>query len=115
MTINSRSRGDQPNGNPLAAVSGAEEGGLMSWNYRLVKYTNGDESWLKIHEVHYNPDGSIWGMDNKEDAIFAGADLDEAKAELALLLKATEKPILNDGEIVFVDMADLDGLLTEAS
>jgi len=32
----------------------------MSWNYRVIKQEDGDESHYGIHEVYYNDDGSLF-------------------------------------------------------
>ncbi len=63
----------------------------MSWNYRVMKETDG---CLGIHEVYYNdvtgkPEG--W----TERAFVIGDDLDELRSALAMMLAALEKDVLD--------------------
>lgn len=62
----------------------------MTWNYRVIM----DGIGLSIHEVYYHKDGSIsmtvdpvtpWGLDKKE-----------LKKSLRRMVKALDKPILDE-------------------
>jgi hypothetical protein len=47
-------------------------GGVMSWNYRIVQYVNGDGYGL--HEVYYDEDGEAWCMTQEPASFVAGLD-----------------------------------------
>ena len=72
----------------------------MSWNYRVVRKVweiNGEkEEQFGIHEVYYrNGEPSMVSVD--PDA--SGGTLEELKQDLALQLKALEKPTLDYEDI----------------
>jgi hypothetical protein len=66
------------------------DGGLMSFNHRLVRHAIDDS--FGIYEVYYDENGKITGR--LETAIIVGNDLEDLKGELANITKALEKPEL---------------------
>jgi len=71
----------------------------MSWNYRVMKRKTKDTNeeiveFLEIHEVYYDSEGSIeWYT--KNGVSVGGSDLGELRADLAHMLEALKKPILD--------------------
>jgi hypothetical protein len=61
----------------------------MSWNYRVVRSSNGD---LTIREVHYH-DGEIMGMSLVGEAV-QGETIEELHEALHRMSEALVKPII---------------------
>lgn len=38
----------------------------MTWNYRVIEFTDGDDTWQAIHEVYYDDAGKPSGYTEKE-------------------------------------------------
>lgn len=67
----------------------------MSWHHRVMKKKGEDGEYYKIEEVYYNYDGSV--MSWTEDLSCPFADTaEELKEELTMMLKAFDKPILDE-------------------
>ena len=64
-----------------------------SWNYRVMKITQGSEVTYGIHEVYYGPDGEIQLYSANPVPVFA-EDKESLARELAHFQKALEKPVL---------------------
>ncbi|MCK5562627.1 hypothetical protein KAI30_00515 [Candidatus Bathyarchaeota archaeon] len=68
----------------------------MSWNYRVVKQTCGvvDGYVLSIYEVYCNSDDEMsWTVGHKAPI---GSSLDELRADLKMMLKALDLPVLEE-------------------
>lgn len=70
----------------------------MSWNYRIVRYREGDPKFTPythgIHEVFYAEDGSVNGW--TEDAIsLLGFDRDDLEWRLRMMSEAFTKTVLD--------------------
>ncbi|WP_434108136.1 hypothetical protein [Paraburkholderia caffeinilytica] len=67
------------------------------WNYRVMQFTGGEESWRAIHEVHYR-DGVPWGYTEKPAIVHWDLDMgDDDSTALAILERMREaisKPVL---------------------
>lgn len=65
----------------------------MSWNYRIIRRTIGDEHQYGLHETYYNEDGSL-GFSQDPDPVIA-----EEQAGLATTLEwmkvALSKPVID--------------------
>lgn len=80
----------------------------MSWNYRIIKHTSGKfgivEDYYEIHEVYYHKSGDIhvWSKDSIDAH---GADIEELKQDLYMMLEAFNKPILTieDNKLIEVN------------
>ena len=58
----------------------------MTWNYRLMKHVDGNDTWFEIHEVHYDCDGSIYTYDIK--GIYMGDTPEEANQTYTMMGEA---------------------------
>lgn len=74
----------------------------MSWNYRVVKSisTNlrGEETFFYTIQEAYYEDGSdkAHSITEGPGAIPMGENLEELAADLRMMLRALDKPVLND-------------------
>ena len=67
----------------------------MTWNYRIVKYLNGDG--FGLHEVYYD-DGKVSGM--TKDPIVVGDTRGEVIDALNMAMRdATYKPVFYEPEV----------------
>lgn len=62
----------------------------MDWDYRIIKDSSGT---LKIHQVFYQDDGTIYGM-SEDDLVIEGSDMDELLFEYQTFQKAFDKPVI---------------------
>lgn len=69
----------------------------MSWNYRIIVTPSKLNSYheYSIHEVYYASDGNINTWSEKSISPF-GNDPIELKADLEYMLRAFEKPFLEE-------------------
>lgn len=67
----------------------------MTWNYRVVRTTQGDEEWFAIYEVYYDDDGRPEAR-TEEPASPAGETLEELQEDLQWYLRALQEPVLED-------------------
>lgn len=72
----------------------------MSWNYRVIEHEEEDsnditlgDSYVQIHEVYYDDEGAPLWMTQEACAPFGDNDI-ELAAELLMMQKALEKPVL---------------------
>ena len=66
----------------------------MRWNYRIVRKAFKEHVAYQVHEVYYNPDGTIKGW--TENPINpAGETPEELKQDFSRQLLAFESPILD--------------------
>lgn len=66
---------------------------MSHWNYRIVKYRNGDGYGL--HEVHYDDDGLPYAM-TKRPTCFVGADPKEIVDGLVMArTDARKRPVFD--------------------
>lgn len=76
----------------------------MIWNYRVINYTNKDDnetySYLEIHEVYYNEDGSL-NYYLLEDPQIGGTNVEDIQETLEKLRKALDKPALTPEDFKF--------------
>jgi hypothetical protein len=71
----------------------------MSWNYRIMRYRNGEG--FGLHEVFYDDDGLPWGMTENPARFVCGTDEGRAGIKGALLLArmdAIKRPVLDEPE-----------------
>lgn len=73
------------------------------WNYRIIRFTRGGSSYLALHEVYYNEDGSVWSY--TENAVDVLVGLEEGKKglieTLEMMLKDAKKaPILLEEDLL---------------
>lgn len=67
----------------------------MSWNHRVVRRVYPDAEVLyEIHEVYYNPDGTV-DMMTVDGIDPIGEDLAGLRWTLEHMLRALEKPVLD--------------------
>jgi hypothetical protein len=65
----------------------------MSWNYRVIE----QDGQFSIHEVFYNPDGSVAGV--TETPVFPrGETFDDLAADLSRYARALSLPVLRAGD-----------------
>ena len=65
----------------------------MSWNYRVIV----QDGQFAIHEVFYNPDGSVAGV--TEAPVFPrGEVLDELATDISRYTEALSRPVLRAGD-----------------
>lgn len=80
----------------------------MSWNYRLVCRSDGEDTFIELHEVYYNKDGKPWCR--TEEPILSSCItlypeqtkeecIEELRKEVLYMLEACKAPILNDSDI----------------
>jgi hypothetical protein len=85
------------------------------WNYRVVRHKAGIralssgkeieyDDYYAIHEVHYNPDGSIYAM-TREPVDVVSDGLKEIKSVLNMMRKACDKDTL-DYDMEYADYQD---------
>lgn len=78
---------------------------INNWDYRIVKNAEGI---LKIHQIFYKDDGTIYGMAEEEISI-EGNELEELEVEFEAISKAFLKPIIDltkrKREIVPLDLS----------
>lgn len=72
----------------------------MTWNYRICKRTYLSEDALEVHEVYYNPDGSIWAVTEEPVTAF-GETLKELRSSLRRMQEATKKEVVDLDTLVF--------------
>lgn len=68
---------------------------MEHWNYRLVKTIDAEGEFLAMHEVHYNADGKPIACTQNPCAIDFAKTPEDIKWTLKMMMKATEKPVLN--------------------
>lgn len=67
----------------------------MSWNYRVVKGESKGEIYYNVREVYYEDDTDhIVGMTYGGTGI--GNTVEELRSDLELMLRALDKPVLDD-------------------
>jgi hypothetical protein len=65
----------------------------MSWNYRVMKHTDGMGEWYFLHEVYYDK-GKVVNCTENPIAPF-GETPKELQQNLELMKKAFDKPTLS--------------------
>jgi len=66
----------------------------MSWDYRILKRTVGEDTGYGIHEVYYAPDGTP-EMCSENPSIPFGETAEELADDLLGFAEALKKPILD--------------------
>lgn len=64
------------------------------WNHRVVKQTDGDETWFGIHEVFYDEEQGTGWTENAVSVI--GQSVDDLRWVLEKMLLALDKPVIED-------------------
>ncbi len=84
------------------------EGGIPigTYHYRVIRHTNGEDSVLILHEVHFDAAGTCRGW--TEDGVAVSAEnLEELGDVLLRMARALLKPILiereQDGKTILVE------------
>jgi hypothetical protein len=69
----------------------------MTWNYRVVRFEDGEDSFFQIHEVYYSGDGKITMWSEKAVGVSwcESEGPNGGKNELELFTAALERPVLN--------------------
>ena len=67
----------------------------MTWNYRVVRTTQGDEEWFAIYEVYYDDEGRPEAR-TEEPVSPAGETLEALQQDLQWYLRALQEPVLED-------------------
>lgn len=71
---------------------------MAGWNYRVMRHVeNGSanqEVYYAIHEVHYDEDGSVKGWTTEPSGGPFGGTLSEMVRDLAWIMTALVKPVL---------------------
>ena len=75
---------------------------MSHWNHRVVKEINHGEVVFSVREVFYNDDDSIYAY-TQEPVDISGESIAALREYLQWCLICLDKPILIDGEVVFVD------------
>jgi hypothetical protein len=65
----------------------------MSWNYRVIRYPETEDSAFAIHEVYYDKEGRPTSWAENPIAPL-GDNLLELRAEVEYMLEAFDKPVL---------------------
>ena len=75
----------------------------MSWNYRVIKTTEGDCAYYAIHEVYYDDDGQPDGS-TVEPVFVSGESVEDIRQMLAQMLRDVDRPALEeiDGKLIEV-------------
>lgn len=77
--------------------AGGAEGGMMVWNYRIMKREDKGQVYYQIHEAFYDDmekEAHSWTAEPCEPL---GETLAELKHELEYMLRAFEFPVLEPG------------------
>ena len=78
----------------------------MTWNYRVCKSTYTGEGFeevnYEIHEVYYNPDGSIWATSQNATPVYAETE-EGIKEVLEKMRVASEKEVIDLDKIAYVE------------
>jgi hypothetical protein len=79
------------------------------WNHRVLRQTINrkslggiEEYWYSVREVHYNPDGSIYGY-TQEPVNIQGSSVEEIKEYCQWILNCMDKEVLIEEDIVLND------------
>jgi hypothetical protein len=67
----------------------------MTWNYRVVRTTDGEEESFAIYEVYYDGDGRP-GARTEDPAHSSGETLEELQEDLQAYLRALSEPVVDD-------------------
>ena len=72
---------------------------MSHWNYRVMRHEvqtpSGDETYYAIHEVYYTEDGKIDGWAEDASGSPSGDTFEEMIRDLAWIIAAVTKPILD--------------------
>lgn len=70
---------------------------MSSWNHRVVRKTDGDFTYLGIHEVYYDDDGKIWGITEDPAQLFCEEDegVEALQTTLRWMIEATKVPVVD--------------------
>lgn len=63
---------------------------MNHWNYRVLK----KDELFAIHSVYYDDEGKIVGWSQNPDPVI-DEDIDSLKAQLTLMIEATEKEVID--------------------
>lgn len=65
----------------------------MTWNHRVVKFTENGEDWYAVCEVYYNDDGTIYA--HTQDGIrVTGESVEELKETLERMLRCVDQKVV---------------------
>jgi hypothetical protein len=69
---------------------------VSHWNYRVIRYDNDEynvDPYFSIHEVYYHENGELsWSVNSIKPQ---GESPEELRADLELMLKALDKPVMS--------------------
>lgn len=78
------------------------------WNHRVIKkFDYYNEPYYEIHEVYYNGDHTIQAITVNAIRPY-GDDIESLRWILERMVKCTERPVLVENEITFVNYEDGD-------
>jgi hypothetical protein len=66
----------------------------MTWNYRVVRATEDEDSILQIHEAYYDHYGAVYAITEKPVPVVGDNQL-ELVETLTMMMAALNKPILS--------------------
>jgi len=65
----------------------------MTWNHRVVKFTEDSDDWYAVCEVYYNEDGTIYA--HTQDGIrVSGESVEDLKETLERMLRCLDQGIV---------------------
>lgn len=72
----------------------------MSWNYRVIKHKciHTGETWLAVHEVHYDEFCNIEGW-TAAPVYPQGETIEELREAMIMYRHCVEKPVLDEAEL----------------
>jgi len=70
---------------PVPKRHGKRRIDTMTWNYRIFRHTEGENTWYAIHECHYDDEGNIEGY-TLEPETPIGETIEELRADLEYML-----------------------------
>ena len=72
---------------------------MAGWNYRIMRHENNtaanDEIFYAVHEIHYDENDAVKGWTEEPTGSPCGETLDEMIRDLAWIMTALAKPILD--------------------
>ena len=71
---------------------------MSYWNYRVMQFTEGPETWRAIHEVHYDDDGKPVAYTENPAYVAWDADEGDPTGILLRMAVAIDKPILTPAD-----------------
>lgn len=76
---------------------------MTTWEYRVVRHTCKEDRflWFAVYEVYSNGGKLSWTVDHKAPI---GDSVDELRADLKMMLKACDRPVLEEKNGTLVEV-----------